>query len=278
MRFATPVDALGFGKQHLSSALVCVLVAAFVSPLAAQPVVDFTGQRSSVAERRSRPTATVSTEVPPARQSAELPETRERLDDTRFVAPWPREPGADAERQEGAEAAGTSYLLGHAGAGSTAAANLKALGFSLTVWDLAPWGRFALDLSGALQPLLVRDAVGAAASSAQLSYRTATAPAGSKEPMRLPALPPWPLALVPLAATPLVGAAAIRLRRAIEPHIQARLAKRRRRRPGRRWQAELEGLGLGRGRRKHHPPRRHSRRTHRRIRFEPGHHADEGSR
>jgi hypothetical protein len=278
MRFATHIDARGFGKQHWPSAVVCLLVAASWSPLAAQPVVDLSGQRSSVAEKRSRPTATAGREAQTVGRSAVLPETRELLDGVRFVAPWRGESGSDPMRRDAAEAGGITNHLSHAVAGSDSAGNLSTLGSGLTVWDLGPWGRFALDLTGVLQPLLVRDAVGAAASTARLSYRAPAEPADSQGMLRLPAFPPWPLALLPLAATPLVGALAIRVRRAIEPHLQARLAKRRRRRPGRRWQAELEGLGLARWRRKHHHRRRHSRRKHRRIRFESGQEADEGSR
>lgn len=281
MRFAPQFRPGSFSGQHLPGAAVCLLFAAAVSPLAAQPVVDFTGQRSSVAEKRSRPAPAAGVEVPLPDRSVDLPETREQLNSVRFVAPWRLTSGADLRHREAAEAASSSSLFGDPFGGHSGTPNLNdsGRGFS-TVWDLGAWGRFALDLSDILQPLLIRDAVGAAASSAQLSYRTFAASAGGQEPMRLPAFPPWPLALVPLAATPLVGAVAIRLRRAIEPHLQARLTKRRRRRPGRRWQNELEGLGLGlgRGRRKHHRRRRHSRRTHRRIRFESGHDADEGSR
>jgi hypothetical protein len=240
-----------FCRGRWTAPLVAVFLATlWTSPIKAQPVLDMTAPRKTVVEKKppARPNPAAAPALPAA--GITLPEAPLAIENFRFVAPW-----------EITSAEGKSRPSELA---STPAQDFTDLG------DWTTWGRFALDLSGVTQALLLRDALLRVQSIPPLQYQPGVAACHAVPPVEHSVLPPLALTLVPLAATPLVGLVLLRLRHAIEPHLQARLARRRKRRPGQSWLSAAKAHK--RVRRRH----RRSRRERRRVRFEARSDSHEG--
>lgn len=246
--------------RWLAPPVAMLLAVLLTGSAAAQPVLDMTAPRGPMAEKKpaTRPNLTSVPTLPPTR--IDLPEAHVGIDNFRFVAPFDLIRTDQIVSISSLDRIKNTSSERGSGTSRTELAPTPPRDFA-SLGDWTTWGQFAVDLTGVTQALLVRDALVRVQSTPPLQFQAGETACHAAPAAEQLALPPLALALVPLAVTPLVGLALIRIRRAIEPHLQARLARRRKRRPGRTWRPPAATAKRDRRRGR-------SRRGRRRVRFE----------